>query len=221
MLQIATMRSDKREIELFWPRLRSRPKFASDQTFQTKIISDQTFQTEITSDQTFQTEIISDQTFQIKWVLIRLSRPKDFWSDHLQTMVQTQFQTIAQTLIKLWSDPISEQSSLWSDSVETISSADHSDQKHSKSPSSALPSFNHNTLIIHSPPPIDLNSPLISLLLNPNPIAWPPPTTHTHTHTHTTRHRQTQTNRHRQTGYPINAHTKLAHTLVKICDDFE
>ena len=26
------------------------------------------------------------------------------WSDHLQTMVQTQFQTIAHTLIRLWSD---------------------------------------------------------------------------------------------------------------------
>ena len=76
------------------PRLRSRPKFASDQTFQTKIIS----------DQTFQTEIISDQTFQTQCVLIRLSRPKEFWSDHLQTMVQTQIQTIAQTLIGLCSD---------------------------------------------------------------------------------------------------------------------
>ena len=128
-----------------YPRLRSRPKFASDQTFQTKIISDQTFQTEIISDQTFQTEIISDQTFQTECFLIRLSRPREFWSDHLQTMVQTQIQTIAQTLIRLWSDPISDTSSLWSDSVETISPADHSDQKQSKSPSSALPSFNHNT----------------------------------------------------------------------------
>ena len=141
---------------LTWtPGLRSRPKFASDQTFQTKIISDQTFQTAIISDQNFQTKIISDQTFQIKiisdqtfqteWVLIRLSRPKEFWSDHLQTMVQTQIPTIAQTLIRLWSDPISDPSSLWSDSVETISPADNSGQKHSKSPWSALPSFNHNT----------------------------------------------------------------------------
>ena len=49
-----------------------------------------------------------------KWPLIRLSRhrrsltrlfrPKVFWSDHLQTMVQTQIQTIAQTLIRQWSD---------------------------------------------------------------------------------------------------------------------
>ena len=127
------------------PRLRSRPKFASDQTFQTKIISDQTFQTEIISDQTFQTEIISDQTFQTEWVLIRLSRPKEFWLDHLQAMVQTQIQTIAQTLIRLWSNLISDTSSLWSDSVETNSPADHPDQKQSKSPSSALPSFNHIT----------------------------------------------------------------------------
>ena len=118
------------------PRLRSRPKLTSDQTFQTKIISDQTFQTEIVSDQTFQTEIVSDQTFQTQSVLIRLSRPKEFWSDHLQTMVQTQNQTIVQTIIRLWSDPISDPSSLWSDSDETISPADHSDQKHSKSQSS-------------------------------------------------------------------------------------
>ena len=34
-------------------RLRSRPKFLSDQTFQTKIISDQTFQTEFNPDQIF------------------------------------------------------------------------------------------------------------------------------------------------------------------------
>ena len=91
-------------VSTFLPRLRSRPKFASDQTFQTEIISDQNFQTEIHPDQTFQT----------KWPLIRLSRhrrsltrifrPKVFWSDHLQTMVQTQIQTIAQTLIRLWSD---------------------------------------------------------------------------------------------------------------------
>ena len=121
---------------LIYPRLRSRPKFASDQTFQTKIIPDQTFQTEIVSDQTFQTEIVSDQTFQTQSVLIRLSRPKEFWSDHLQTMVQTQNQTIVQTIIRLWSDPISDPSSLWSDSDETISPADHSDQKHSKSQSS-------------------------------------------------------------------------------------
>ena len=37
-----------------------------------------------------------------KGSLIRLFRPKA--SDHLQTMVQTQIQTIAQTLIRIWSD---------------------------------------------------------------------------------------------------------------------
>ena len=36
--------------------------------------------------------------------LIRLFRRKAFWSDHLQTMVQTQIQNIAQTLIRIWSD---------------------------------------------------------------------------------------------------------------------
>ena len=36
--------------------------------------------------------------------LIRLFSPKAFWSDHLQTMVQTQIQTIAQILIRIWSD---------------------------------------------------------------------------------------------------------------------
>ena len=45
------------------PSLRSRPKFSSDQTFQTEIISDQTFQTKITSDQTFHTDWVSDPTF--------------------------------------------------------------------------------------------------------------------------------------------------------------
>ena len=55
------------------PRLRSRPKFLSDQTFQTKITSDQTFQSEIKSDQTFQTQVTSDQTFKTKGVLIRPS----------------------------------------------------------------------------------------------------------------------------------------------------
>ena len=79
------------------PRLRSRPKFASDQTFQTKIISDQTFQTEIISDQTFQTEIISDQTFQTEGVLIRPSpdHGQDSNSDHCpdlnQTMIRPNF----------------------------------------------------------------------------------------------------------------------------------
>ena len=36
--------------------------------------------------------------------LIRLFRPKTFWWDHLQTVVQTQIQTIATTLIRIWSD---------------------------------------------------------------------------------------------------------------------
>ena len=38
-----------------------------------------------------------------KFTLIRHFRPKVFWSDHLQTMVQTQILTIAQTIIRLWS----------------------------------------------------------------------------------------------------------------------
>ena len=74
------------EFNLSLPRLRSRPKFSSDQTFQTKNISDQTFQTKIhpdqtfqaqfTSEQTFQTQKVSDQTFQTRGILIRPS------SDH-------------------------------------------------------------------------------------------------------------------------------------------
>ena len=36
--------------------------------------------------------------------LIRLFRRKVFWSDHLQTMVQTQIHTVAHTLVRLWSD---------------------------------------------------------------------------------------------------------------------
>ena len=59
-----------------YPRLRSRPKFSSDQTFQTEIISDQNFQTEINPDRSFQTQNTSDQTFQTEGVLIRPS------SDH-------------------------------------------------------------------------------------------------------------------------------------------
>ena len=86
------------------PRLRSRPKLSSDQTFQTKIISDRTFQTEInpdqtlqtqfTSDQTFQTQMVSDQTFQTEGVLIRpfsrhaLDSNKDHCPDHNQTMIR-------------------------------------------------------------------------------------------------------------------------------------
>ena len=51
-------------------------------------------------DQTFQTQVTSDH----RRSLTRLFRSKVFWSDHLQTMVQTQIQTIAQNLIRLWSD---------------------------------------------------------------------------------------------------------------------
>ena len=54
----------RKQIESEQPRLRSRPKFLSDQTFQTEIISDQSFQTETNPDQTFQTQVTSDQTFQ-------------------------------------------------------------------------------------------------------------------------------------------------------------
>ena len=36
--------------------------------------------------------------------LIRFFRPKAFWSDHLQTKVQTQIQTTTQILIRLWLD---------------------------------------------------------------------------------------------------------------------
>ena len=76
------------------PRLRSRPKFLSDQIFQTEIISDQnfqveinpeeTFQTQVASDQTFQTQRVSDQTFQSEGVLIRQSSDHgpDSNSDH-------------------------------------------------------------------------------------------------------------------------------------------
>ena len=83
------------------PRLRSRPKFASDQTFQTEIISDQNFQTEIhpdqtvqaqvTSDQTFQTQKVSDQTFQTEGVLIRPASDHgpDSNSDHCPDLNQT------------------------------------------------------------------------------------------------------------------------------------
>ena len=42
--------------------------------------------------------------FRHKVSLIRLFRQKLFWSDYLQTMAQTQIQTIAQNLIGLWSN---------------------------------------------------------------------------------------------------------------------
>ena len=73
------------------PRLRSRPKFASDQTFQTEIISDQNFQTETHPDQTFQTQVTSDQTFQTEGVLIRPSSDHgpDSNSDHCPDLNQT------------------------------------------------------------------------------------------------------------------------------------
>ena len=77
------------------PRLRSRPKLASDQTFQTEIISDQNFQTEIHPDQTFQTQVTSDQTFQTEGVLIRPS------SDHGPDSNSDQCPDLNQTMIRL------------------------------------------------------------------------------------------------------------------------
>ena len=109
------------------PRLRSRPKFSSDQTFQTEIISDQssqteinpdqTFQTQVTSDQTFQTLRVSDQTFQTEGVLIRPSSDNgpDSNSDHCPDLNQTVIIfKCARTLFdqtqlrskRLWSDPV-------------------------------------------------------------------------------------------------------------------
>ena len=106
--------------------MRSRPKFASDQTFQTEIISDQNFQTEIhpdqifqtqvTSDQTFQTQKVSDQTFQTEGVLIRPSSDHgpDSNSDHCPEINQTMIRLkcarrgYVQTQMRskrLWSDP--------------------------------------------------------------------------------------------------------------------
>ena len=66
------------------PRLRSRAKFSSDQTFQTEINPDETFQTQVTSDQTFQTQRVSDQTFQTQGVL---NRP-DYCPDLNQTVIR-------------------------------------------------------------------------------------------------------------------------------------
>ena len=45
-------------------RLKSRPKFSSDQTFQTEITPDQNFQAKLTSDQTFQIEGVLIGPFQ-------------------------------------------------------------------------------------------------------------------------------------------------------------
>ena len=81
-----------------------RPKLLSDQTFKTEIISDEIFQSEITPDHTLHTQITSDQTFQTQRFSIRLFRPKALWSDALQTMIQTQIQSLAHTLNRLWSD---------------------------------------------------------------------------------------------------------------------
>ena len=61
-----------------FPKLKSRPKFLSDHTFQTEIISDQTLETEINPDQTFQTQVTSDQTFQTQRVSDQTCRPKAF-----------------------------------------------------------------------------------------------------------------------------------------------
>ena len=91
----------KKAMEISSPRLTSRHKFSSEQTFQTKIISDKIFQTEINPDQTFQTQITSDQIFQAQRVCDQnfqtesvLIRPS---ADHGPDSIQT----IAQTLIRL------------------------------------------------------------------------------------------------------------------------
>ena len=94
-------------LHLICLRLRSRPKFLTDQTFQTKIISDQTFQTEIHPDQTFQTE----------GVLIRPSSGhgsdsnSDYCPDPNQTMIRLKCarRGYYQTQLRskhLWSDPV-------------------------------------------------------------------------------------------------------------------
>ena len=109
------------------PRLRFRPKFSSDQTFQTEIISDHTFQTEIhpdqtfqtqnTSEQTFHTQKVSDQTFQTEGVLIRPSSDHgpDSNSDHCPDLNQTMYRLKCarrgydRTQLRskhLWSDPV-------------------------------------------------------------------------------------------------------------------
>ena len=70
-----------RTVRLILPRLRSKPKFSSDQTFQTQV----------TSDQTFQTEKVSDQTFQTDGALIRPSSDHgpDSNTDHCPDLNQT------------------------------------------------------------------------------------------------------------------------------------
>ena len=99
------------------PRLRSRPKFSSDQTFQNKIISDQTVQKEIHPVQTFQTQKVSNQTFQTEGVLIRPSSDHgpDSNSDHCPEFNQTMIRLKCarrgydQTQLRskqLWSDPV-------------------------------------------------------------------------------------------------------------------
>ena len=77
------------------PRLRSRPKFLSDQTFQTEIISDQTFQTEIHPNQTFQTQVTSDQTFQTQKVSDQTFQTEILPDQTFQTQVSSDqtFQT--------------------------------------------------------------------------------------------------------------------------------
>ena len=82
------------------PRLRSRPKFLSDQTFQTEIISDQTFQTETNPDQTFQTQVTSDQTFQTKSLWSDLSDRRR--SD--QTIIRPCSRLKFRPLPRLWSN---------------------------------------------------------------------------------------------------------------------
>ena len=91
--------------KFYLPRWRSRPKFWSDQTFQTEVISDQTshteinpdqiFQTQVTSDQTFQTQGVSDQAFHTEGVLIRPS------SDHGPDSNSYHSPDLNQTMIRL------------------------------------------------------------------------------------------------------------------------
>ena len=88
-------------IQLLQPRLRSRPKWSYDQTFQTEVTSDQTFQTKMISDQTFQTtaqtivrlwsDPSSDHCPDYKQTMIRQSSEHgpDWISDHCPDLNQT------------------------------------------------------------------------------------------------------------------------------------
>ena len=90
-LQSRTTQVEVKTQIFVWSDFLDRNNLWSD--FLDEIHTDQTFQTHVTSDQTFQRQKVSDQTFQTKV----------FWSDNLQTIVQTPIQSIAQTLIRLWS----------------------------------------------------------------------------------------------------------------------